>query len=705
MSDPVPTTFPQCLAVGHLGGVTADRLWRQQIDGLASVWEWSVGENHQGELLRSIARIPDHSCGGQALQEVLGGRFIPQDIRRVLIQSIKVARGLTGPDETRAPWTTDTAAMVRTYMIAVETSCFRDEIVASWDLRGELLPEGGPAPGPHWHWHQRVCRHCRSWPPWPQYREVNHLNPCWIRVPIAWLAVGYFPAFVRAPPAAEARNSVTLDGSPEGVQAELDGMAKSGITEDGEVVTINPLVLALKDMEMYAARQALSQAGIEIDADKAGSSDYLNGLLQRAGAENRLPQGAPSKVKNRICSDGSRFLNECLLAWPLKYHSVKDVVRKLSPGCYMAKIDLKAAFLQLRLHPAVRKYYGFRYKGRVRRFANMIFGTSDAPAVCNTMTGMVAGFMEAAQVDPVVMTDDFCIVAGGFQRCLRDFETALQILDELHWRYGKDKLRRPCTALDYLGIMIDAVRRSLSIAAERLVLEEARLAAFLRERYQPRVECEKLAGRLNWLTVVCPRGRPYVSGLYAAMGGASGPRARVCLSEELREDLEWWRCMLRTHVVRDAPLWTRMYECAAIPVIRCISDASPVWGFGVISPLGAVQGQWAREHDSSDSSYLELLALLGFMTVMSSKLNGLLVLFTTDNSSTALAINKGSTDDRRMRQLLKQIAALADQLECVILADHVLRRYLSIPDAMSRGVAYSALRQQALQFEDEGGLC
>ena len=697
--DPVPTAVLQDSSTGRQRGDGFD-LSRGFRGDIGTVWVSDISRVHTAELRESVVNPPPHSNARLALEGLSGGRFTPQEIRLRASVEIKRRNGLLEIASV-APLTTESAAMVESYLQSVETSCFKDEIKAAWDLSGELI-EGGPDPGAHWALHQEDCEPCRSLPAWPQYRQRNHINPCWFRVPMAWLGTGYFPAFQREPDEQVCSNSRSLSVSPIGVARELANMARDGISETGEVVTVNPLTLVNKDIEVYRAASVLRQVDAAgFSEERAKCSDYLNASLARQKEQGLLPAGAITKVKDRICADASRTLNPNLPEWPLRYHTVMDVVKALPEGGYMAKIDLKACFLQLRLHRRVRKYYGFRVGAELRRFASMIFGTTDAPAMCNTLTGIVAGFLRARGVRVIVMTDDFCIVAATREECGQHYQLALRLLDQLRWAYGLDKLVEPCQCLDFLGVEINAVERTLSIRADRVEIERQRLEEALSHPQGPmRKEVEMLAGRLNWLVTVCPRGRPFVSGVYAMLGGGGHPLARMQWPEETRRDLEWWLKILESGAASDRGLWTRMYEADACEVVRGISDASPGWGFGVVSSRGVLQGRWGRSFSTGDSTYLELLALWGYLHFMGNRLGGTVFLFTTDNSSTALAINKGTAPDVRLRLVLKAVAAVADECRCVVVADHVVRRYMSVPDALSRGVPYAQLCDRPLRFAE-----
>lgn len=672
--------------------------WATHATSLSKPQRYPTSEAHQAELRESISHPPAQSSIGRVVALGQGERHTIPHLKQEVNVAIKQQRGQLPVGVKSVPYTTDTAAMVQTYLRIAKDSFLWPDIQAGWDLRGDLL-EGGPCPGAHWMMHRAICATCKSWPPWPEYRQVNHLNSCWIKIPVAWLGTGYIAPLTKEPGRGGRANAPTIQRNPRGVAAELAKMdaerASEQCTSD-MVHTINPMTVVFKDIEKYRARRVILSQGLRIDGSQWDSGDYINELLEQAVASPLLTKPDITKLKTRICCDASRTLNLELPSWPFKYHTVQDVVQLLPPNGCIASVDLKAAFLQVQLNPKTRKYYGFKIGEIIRRFRNMIFGTRDAPAACNTLTGLVAGFMKAHGILVVVMTDDFAIVAASEEECWAAFRKALDILTQLKWVFSEAKLGLPAPRLTFLGIHIDAQHRILSIPEDRLAVEFERITAFLQEREVSKHDVEKLAGRLQWVATVCTQGRPYIALLYTAMKGASSPFSRILIDGELRADLEWWANVLRES--QSAQMWTPMYESGVMAFTRVISDASPSWGYGVIGESGVVQGQWLQQYNSRDSTYLELVALREYIRVHGTTLRNKVLIFTTDNSSTAININKGTARDARQRALLKELALAGREVSCVVMADHVLRRFLKVPDELSRGVPYSVLAAGPLRF-------
>jgi hypothetical protein len=46
------------------------------------------------------------------------------------------------------------------------------------------------------------------------------------------------------------------------------------------------------------------------------------------------------------------------------------------PGCWYGKLDLSNCFLSFPLHPSVRRYFCFRFDGRLYQFTHMRLGST-----------------------------------------------------------------------------------------------------------------------------------------------------------------------------------------------------------------------------------------------------------------------------------------------------------------------------------------
>jgi long-subunit acyl-CoA synthetase (AMP-forming) len=83
----------------------------------------------------------------------------------------------------------------------------------------------------------------------------------------------------------------------------------------------------------------------------------------------------------------------------------------------MAKVDISNAFLHVMLHPRVRGYFRFTWKGKCYRFKAMPFGLSSAPRILTKIMKEVVAHLRAQGFRLAFYIDDIIIFATSAADC------------------------------------------------------------------------------------------------------------------------------------------------------------------------------------------------------------------------------------------------------------------------------------------------
>ncbi|XP_067208433.1 uncharacterized protein [Linepithema humile] len=86
-------------------------------------------------------------------------------------------------------------------------------------------------------------------------------------------------------------------------------------------------------------------------------------------------------------------LNRFICAPHFKMEDWKTVIRLISPGDYLASIDLEDAYLRVPVHQNDRKFLSFRFLGHLYQFRVLPFGLASAPYICTKILRPVAYFL------------------------------------------------------------------------------------------------------------------------------------------------------------------------------------------------------------------------------------------------------------------------------------------------------------------------
>ena len=198
------------------------------------------------------------------------------------------------------------------------------------------------------------------------YEKVLNANPTLLE----WLHTGYLPEFKYTPPPYEERNNKSASDKPDIVDDIVWDWEREGKVErvDKEQLTcVNPL-----------------------------------SLISKTTAEGQ--------TKHRLCLDLSRNVNKATVDFKCKLDMISETILLLDNDAYMASFDLKSMYCQIRLHPSVCKYFGFKIKvgseWQYFQYKVLPFGLAPAVFVANFFTRPIKAYLQQKGVNMSVYIDD-----------------------------------------------------------------------------------------------------------------------------------------------------------------------------------------------------------------------------------------------------------------------------------------------------------
>ena len=365
-------------------------------------------------------------------------------------------------------------------------------------------------------------------------------------------------------------------------------------------------------------------------------------------------------------------LNRLLKKVYFKMEDLRKVARSLSPGLWAVKIDLKDAYLHLRLALRVVKYFGFALGERIFAFLVLPFGLSPAPWLFTRVMKPVKKALRRLGIRISAFLDDFLLLARSRQEALDHAGVAIDLLQRLGFQINwKKSVLVPQRRLEYLGVILDLEGMTFSLPPEKvekaLSLVESSTCPTLR-----RSELETLVGFLSFAADFVPLGRLWLKPVQAWVNAHSSPLARhalVVTDSDLREALRPWAD--RSFLESSVPVQV------GFPSRVLMTDASPVgWG-GVLLPH-QVRGRWDSFQQTQTMNWLELkaihLSLLHFLP----QLRGRCVSLRSDNVTALSCIRRqGSLFSPELWSLSREILVLALQSGIRLVPRH-LRGVLNV---------------------------
>lgn len=210
----------------------------------------------------------------------------------------------------------------------------------------------------------------------------------------------------------------------------------------------------------------------------------------------------------RKSSGGWRFilnlkrLNEFIIAPHFKMEDWKTVIHLLSPGDFLASIDLEDVYFFLLIHQEDRKFLRFRFQGRLFQFRALPFGLASEPYIFTKILKPILYSLREKGFLSVAYLDDFLLIGSSYGQCLKNISTTLNLFSSLGFMVNRHKsMLTPARSARYLGFIFDTEDFSMSIPPnKRNKLLQKTLSILSKESCK--IRC--FASFIGSLISVCP---------------------------------------------------------------------------------------------------------------------------------------------------------------------------------------------------------
>ena len=419
-------------------------------------------------------------------------------------------------------------------------------------------------------------------------------------------------------------------------------------------IKLNPLLAVVRASEVMLAKLMT-----DVTISDEGTMAKVNAALH------------PREIKLRVCLDlTSSGVNSAQPSFPFSYASPDDAAALMSPGCWMAKLDLDAMFLSMPISYRSRRFFGFRVRNKVYYYRRTPFGGKLFPAVMTAFMAEVSAIAHSRGVERVVgYMDDFIVMAATAEDCQRDLDIVIDILVSHGWSIARDKVTKPSQVCEFLGIIFDSNRMALTIDASKAQVVLYKLLAVEKMVSSGVISDPQLlasvTGNLSWFSGVVTTGRLYLRAFYDL--SRSSASCTDGIPSTFEPALQWWKTTLLTWsdskmVGNNVRL---LAPSSATEFIYYQGDAGDD-GMGFFHrPVGAPDIHW---HAAAwpgvvpfSSTEKELSTLLWALTLHGESWANRVVVGVFDSSASALGINNGTSTSPACWFLLKQIYEAADR--------------------------------------------
>jgi hypothetical protein len=257
----------------------------------------------------------------------------------------------------------------------------------------------------------------------------------------------------------------------------------------------------------------------------------------------------------RVIHDHSRpygrSLNAALSQTNFSFDSVDDAVALMTHKCYMAKVDIEAAYRHVPIDPADWDKLAFTWPtGSIDDLymdGYLQFGLMNACEVFNCVGRAIVQMMARRGFHCVIVyVDDFILICPDQSTTWYAYWALRALLKKLGFSVNPKphKLVPPCQIIEFLGVTLDSINMQARLSPSKLAETLELVQQTLQRSSITHRSIERLNGKLNWVCKIVYGGRTFLRRLIDAQWSTTRPHHHIRLSASLRLDLEWWHQFL-----------------------------------------------------------------------------------------------------------------------------------------------------------------
>nr|CAH7749579.1 unnamed protein product [Callosobruchus chinensis] len=186
------------------------------------------------------------------------------------------------------------------------------------------------------------------------------------------------------------------------------------------------------------------------DKERKLISDEVAHLIQK-GAISKVNPINGQFVSNTFTTpkrDGSlrliinlKQLNAFIKTDHFKLEDHKTVARLITPGCFLAKVDLQDAYFLVPIHRHYRKYLRFRFANCLYEYNCLCFGINCAPRLFTKIIKPIVAYLRYKGHCSIVYLDDFLLLGKSYDDCLDNVLETIHLLQFLGFVINFNKSR------------------------------------------------------------------------------------------------------------------------------------------------------------------------------------------------------------------------------------------------------------------------
>lgn len=399
------------------------------------------------------------------------------------------------------------------------------------------------------------------------------------------------------------------------------------------------------------------------------------------------------RVIHHLSAPEGRSVNDGISrqAFSLNYIRVDDaiaIIQRIGQGALLTKLDIRNAFRLVPVRPADWHLLGIHWDGQFFFEKVLPFGLRSSPYIFDKVATAIEWIIrnEFSIPDLLHYLDDFLSIARPAQSvATQQRDIIVQAFAYLQVPLALEKLEGPTTSLTFLGITLDTIRLEARLPADKLSELRGLVEDFSHARTTSAAQFASFLGKLSFAASVIVPGRTFTRRLwdFSSRFSKVPSHYRIVLNDECRQDLRWWRHLLREWNGKAFFLYS---EHTIATELGLYTDASGAIGWGAYYGRQGrwIQGKWSGEAQPLSIEYKELFAIVAACSTWGQEWGRLRLVVNCDNKAVVDCLASGTSKSPTVMCLLRKLFFVCAKHNFMVVARHVPGRTNSIADALSR---------------------
>ena len=388
--------------------------------------------------------------------------------------------------------------------------------------------------------------------------------------------------------------------------------------------------------------------------------DQIEQMLAKGVIETTQPSAGQfvSNIFSRPKKDGSVriILNLKKLNKQVQYHHFKmetlnHTIQLMTPGCFMASIDLKDAYYSIPVAQEHRKYLRFYWQGTLYQFTCLPNGLAEAPRKFTKVLRVPFTHLRSKGHESSAYIDDSALFAQSFDSCMENIHDTMELMDSLGFTIHPEKsVIKPTHILTYLGFILNSLDMTVTMTDDK----KEKIKRICREVLRKcNVSIRLLAELIGTLVAADPGvdmgpvfyKRTEIFKNECLQQNKGNFDAKVSISTEAREDIVWW--------IDNIDTLNRQLS-KQLPSVFITSDSSD-FAWGGTRDGQSAGGPWSANEQTWHINVKELLAAFLTLKTFCDLEHNVHIRLSIDNTTSVVYINKQGGKKKCLNEVARHI--------------------------------------------------